>query len=266
MARLLSAFILVVACQGSSRPLAEELLGEWEVLCRTDEESTSSCIGKEDRGLYKTFLAGGKLVAGAREGISMDGTWRLTGDELVLAFEGGGMRLQETYRARIEDGRLVLWLAERGHGAVHGRAGARFEPAASKTSAAGPTSHALGGVGYTLALPQGYRLTRDDNKRQEWSPSFGDGFTVRLSLSPRAKTQVDGQWVTPSCDESDHGGVASASDVVDGLRRDTSIGRSLCLAGSDQVLSCSAEHTRGYLEKHELDEALALCDSLAVSR
>lgn len=71
------------------------ILGEWEVWCRTDNEVTASCLGKEDSGLFKHFLPGGKLVSGARSGTAMEGTWTLTGDELLLVFEGGGMRLQE---------------------------------------------------------------------------------------------------------------------------------------------------------------------------
>lgn len=267
VSRTLGAFILlvVVACQGSSRPREEDLLGEWETLCFTDKESTSTCPGKDDHGLYMSFRPGGKLVRGAGQNTPWDGKWTLTGDTLEIVFEGGGIRIKETYRARLVDGRLVLWNAERGKGKVHGRVGAPFEPAATKTSAGGPTSHAIGGVGYTLTLPAGYRLSRDDNNRQQWSPSAGPGFTVNLSLSPRARTQVDGQWVTPPCNDYDYGGVLGAGGVVDGVERDTSIGRSRCLEGSDQALSCNAEHTRGYLEKSELDAALALCDSLVVA-
>jgi hypothetical protein len=265
--RLLLSLVFVGACTvGPSRPLAEAILGEWEVLCRTDQEPTATCLGKEDRGMYKRFLAAGKLVSGAREGIAMHGTWTLTDGELVLAFEGGGMKLVEAYKARIEDDRLVLWNPQRGFGAVHGRVGAPFAPVAGKQSAGERTSHAIGGVGYTIALPAGYRLSRDDNERQKWSPAFGAGFIVELSVSPRPQRQVEGQWVTPPCDDRDYGGVASSRAVIDGLQRDTSIGRSVCLDGSDRVLSCSAEHTRGFLEKAEMDDALALCNSIAVER
>lgn len=267
MIRSLSALVLVVACNGGpSKPLAEEILGEWEVLCSTDKESTATCLGKEDQGLYKSFRAGGKLVSGARQGISMNGTWTLTDGELVLAFEGGGLRLREAYRARIEDGRLVLWYPSQGFGSVLGRAGAPFEPAASKQSADGPTSHAIGGVSYTLALPLGYRLARDDNDRQQWSPSSGAGFTVRLTVSPRAQRRVDGKWATLPCNEEDYGGVSSSRSVIDGVERGTSIGLSVCLDGRDQVLMCSAGHTRGYLEDVERDAALALCRSLVVAQ
>lgn len=257
---------LVGACCGPSRPLSEAILGEWEVLCRTDKESTATCLGKEDDGLYKHFLPGGRLVSGARRGTSMTGTWTLTGDGLVLSFEGGGMHLQEGYRARIEDDKLVLWYRSQGFGSVLGRVGAAFEPAPSVHSSGERTSHAIGDVAYALALPAGYRLVRDDNNRQQWAPTSGLGFTVLLTLSPRAQTLVDGEFVTPPCNDYDYGGVSGSSSTIDGVERSTSIGTSLCLEGSEQVLMCSAEHTRGYLEDPEKDGALALCKSLVVTR
>ena len=180
------AFVLV-ACSGSPpRPLAEEILGEWEVLCRTDQESTATCLGKEELGMYKNFRAGGLLVTGVRGRDPMEGSWALSGDQLTMLFAGGGVRLEEVYRARIEDGRLVLWVPSKGFGSVLGRAGAPFEPSASAPTGGGPTTHAIGGVRYTLVLPPEYRLTRDDNNRQAWSPASNDGFVVQLSLSGRA--------------------------------------------------------------------------------
>lgn len=265
--RAASALILVVACTaGPPRPLAEAILGEWEVLCRTDEESTATCLGKEKHGLYKQFLAGGRLVGGAREGTTMEGRWTLAGDALTVTFEGGGLHLEETYRARIEDDRLVLWDASRGFGAVHGRRGAPFVSAASVRSGDGQTAHAIGGVGYTIALPSDYVLTRDDNARQQWSPAAGEGFVVELSLSPRPRKQVGGQWVTTACDAGDDGAVLSSGQVIDGVRRTTSSGTSICLASREDSLMCSVEHSRGFLEETELDPATALCRSLAVAR
>ena len=61
---VLALLVLVCACQcGPSRPLPEAILGEWEVLCRTDSESKATCLGKENDGLYKHFLPGGQLVS-----------------------------------------------------------------------------------------------------------------------------------------------------------------------------------------------------------
>ncbi|MBZ5715335.1 lipocalin family protein [Nannocystis pusilla] len=258
------AFVLV-ACSGSPpRPLAEEILGEWEVVCRTDQESTATCLGKEELGMYWNFRAGGQLVSGVRGRDPMEGTWALSGDQLTETFEGGSVRLEEVYRARIEDGKLVLWHLKGEFGAVLGRVGAPFEPPASAPPGGGPTTHAIGGVRYKLVLPPEYRLTRDDNNRQAWSPASNDGFVVQLSLSRRPQREVEGKWVTPPCNPYDYGGVSGSASEIGGVRRDTSIGLSICLEHSEQVVMCSAEHTRGYLEKAELDAALALCRSFAV--
>ena len=70
--------------------------------------------------------------------------------------------------------------------------------------------------------------------------------------------------MTPPCNPYDYGGVSGSASEIDGVQRDTSIGLSICLEHSEQVVMCSAEHTRGFLEKTELDAALALCKSFAV--
>lgn len=265
MARRLA--VLVVAALGacSSKaadpPLAEALPGEWEVWCRTDREGASSCPGREKDGLYKVFQPDGTLVSGARQGSTMEGRWGLERDELTLTFEGGGMKLTERYRARIADGRLVLWYPSGEFGTVLGRKGATFAAAPTKvTTTSGVTSGAIGGVRYQMMLPAGYRLTRDDNNRQIWSPS-GDGFEVRLSLGPRAQTEVNGEWVTPPCDATDDG-IGSSSQTIDGVERTTSISRSRCLG--KQSLHCSVSHTRGYVEDGERDLASAICKAMSV--
>lgn len=260
---MLSLLVACGACTSPPRPLPEAILGEWELLCRTDSEATSNCLGKEDSGLYKNFGADGKVVIGARTGSSMQGTWKLEGEILLLEFNGGGMRLEEVYEARIADDRLVLWYASRGFGSVYGRVGAPFEPAASKTAASsGPTEHTIGGVGYSLVLPRGYRLSRDDNDRQQWRPAEGGGFTVQLVLSPRPKMMVDGRAVTQPCDAGG-GGVSSYHNAVGGVERLVSVGTSVCLGDGELGLSCDVEHSRGYLEEGERGEAAALCESLA---
>jgi hypothetical protein len=249
-----------------ARPLADAILGAWEVWCRTDQEPTATCLGREDAGLFKIFRAGGQLTAGARGGTSLDGRWTLDGDRLALAFTGGGLSLREEYRARIQDDRLILWNAEQGWGAIHGREGAPFRAAASPVSDGAPIAGELGGVRYSLRLPAGYRLTRDDNRRRRYGPASGRGLVVALTVSPRGQTEVDGRWATPPCNDRDWGGVVGSSEAVDGVERDTSIGRSWCVDGTDRVLWCSAEHTRGYLEPGEKAAALALCESLDLAR
>lgn len=184
------AIALALGCGKSNKtastPLPEGIVGEWEVLCRTDRESTSTCLGKEDMGMFKVFRPGGQVTSGSTQGTSMNGTYTLEGNRLVLEFRGGGMRLTERYRARIENDRLVLWHTMNEFGVVHGRKGAKFEAAAGPTSSGKPVSHQIGGLRYTIAVPAKYRLTRDDNNRQRWSPASGDGLQVRLTLSPRS--------------------------------------------------------------------------------
>ena len=115
-------------------------------------------------------------------------------------------------------------------------------------------------------MPADYRLVRDDNNRQQWAPSAGVGFMVGLTLSPRSQREVDGNFVTPPCNDRDYGGELGSGRMIDGVERDTSIGTSICLEGTDKVLMCSTEHTRGYLEQAEKAGARAFCQSLTVTR
>ncbi len=268
---LVVALTALVGCKNDKpaqpeRPLAEAIVGEWEVLCRTDAESKSTCLGKENDGLFKLFHEDGSLTAGSTKGTSMNGQWLLVKERLAIEFTGGGMKLSEEYRARMDKGRLILWNTKLGFGVIHGRKGAEFKAAPSPVTSGVPVSGELGGIGYSLSLPAGYRLTRDDNSRQIWGPTAGVGFTLRLSVTPRAQTQQSGVWVTPACNDYDYGGVLGSSATIDGVERETSIGTSLCIDTTNLVMMCSAEHTRGYLEAAEKEAALALCKALKLRR
>lgn len=247
----------LVACKSKpAQPLPEAILGEWEVLCRTDRASTSTCASKEEFGLYKAFAPGGELVSGSHQnGVRETGHWTLAGDQLELSLGSPSFELSERWQVRIDDDHLVMWSDRRGFGAVYGRAGAAFTPAATET-ARGSITHQIGDATYTLAVPGEYRLGRDDNRRQMWEPTSGEGYRIRLSLSPRATE--DGR-ATPCVDSHDELG---ARGTVGGVERDLDIGRSFC--HGDAHLSCSVEHTRGYLEKSELAAAFAICDRLSV--
>lgn len=262
--RVLALLSLASACT-PPRPLSEAILGEWEELCRTDREAAATCLGRDKPDLYKRFLPGGEVVIGAHSGISMTGTWTLQADILVASLGRGDMHVEEMYRARIEDDRLVLWDVSQGFGVVHGRAGAPFVAAPTRRSSADSTAHAIGGVGYRLALPADYALTRDDDRRQRWSPVGGSGLTVQLTLAPRTRALVDGSFVTPPC-EPDTGGVSSETTEIDGVRRVVWFGLSRCLDDSDEGLACRVEHTRGYLDDSEEEAARALCASLETTR
>ena len=261
-----SLLALLAGCgrEPEARPLTEAaLVGEWEVWCRTDKESTSTCLGKESDGIYKRFDPGGRVAVGARGqgGGESTGSWSLHGDVLTLVFSAGGFTSEERYRARITGGRLVLWKTPSGWGTVLGRTGARFEAASSKRSSAGRTTHSIGGVRYSIALPSGYRLARDDNDRQRWEKGSGKGLSVRLTVAPRSEELVDGRWQPVPCEGPS--GTMTAGQEIDGVARVTAIGLELCLDGG-MSLSCMSEHSRGWLEEADKRPALALCESLTL--
>lgn len=256
--------IWVIACD-KPKPLPEAILGDWETLCYTDK-NTASCLSKDDQGLRKSFKPGGALeVRRAKDDKPSSDvtTWALAGDELTITTSGGGMKLTDIYRARVEDERLVLWDEDHHRGQVLGRAGASFKAADSPTSKGGAQQITLNGQTFSIELPSGYRQTRNDKYKQHWGPTSGEGLTVQLSVTPRAQHNENGTFVTPPCNSHDYGGVSSSSQLVDGIERETSIGLSVCLEGSELALMCSAGHTRGYLEPSEKDAALALCKTVS---
>lgn len=257
--------LLACSCK-SDPPLSEAIIGEWETLCRTDAESVTTCLGKENLGLYKVFKPDGTITSGAERGTSMDGTWKLDGKRLTVEFSSGSFDLSEEYRARMAGSRLILWSPSLDFGTVLGRKGARFEAAPSPVTTGAPVKGTLGGVGYTLGLPAGYRLIRDDNQRRSYGPAKGDGLAVLLSVSERARTKVGDRWVTTPCSERRVGGVISSSETVNGVERDTSVSIHTCIEGTDLSMRCSAEHTRGYLQKSEREPGVALCRALKVQR
>jgi hypothetical protein len=256
------AIVALVGCK-KSQPIDKAILGEWETWCYTSKD-TVECLKKDKDGLHKRFVEGGELVVNrpGDEPSSDKATWRLAKDHLFIEISGGGLKLQEDYFARIDDGRLVLWDRANGRGQVLGRVGAAFAAGDSPISKGGRVSVTKQGTTFTIALPGGYRQTRDDEYKQNWAPASGAGFEVHLSVTKRAQTEVDGKFVTPACNDNDYGGISGSSGMVDGVERETSIGTSICLDGTDLVIMCSTEHTRGYLEPGEKDAALALCKTI----
>jgi hypothetical protein len=246
---------------GSDLPLDEAILGEWEIVCRTDDEATSECIGREQTVFIKLFQPDGTIEASAVGGSSMSGQWSLVGGELEIVFEGGGMRLEELYRARIEDDRLILWDAERGHGSIYVRRGAPVDIADSEETDGDPVSRTVGGIHYTLAVPDEYRLAEDNERRQRWEPISGEGLTFALTVGNRSRELVGEEWVTPPCEPDTRPlSVGSAGRTIDGVDSTTSVGVMLCVGERD--ISCDAGHTRGYLREEEIAEGTRICRTL----
>lgn len=260
-----TALVLVLlACSKPPKPLPEAILGEWVTWCYTDKD-TASCLSKERDGLHHTFAPGGKAEVRRADGGSTSDvhTWALAGTELTLTMSGGGMQLVDVWQARLDEDHLVLWNPRKRIGQVLGRAGASFESGASSVTMGGRKSITLNGTKFSIALPAGYRMMEDTEYRQAWGPSQGDGFVVQLHVSPRAESVgPDGTSTPVPCNDRDYGGVSGSSEQVDGVERETSIGTSICLDGTENSLSCSVEHTRGWLETNERDPALVFCNSI----
>ena len=259
------ALALAACTSHDAAALGDAIVGRWDELCHTDAEAKSTCLGKEDVNVMHTFKTDGTLeltIEGRPDQPPMRGTWKLAGDDVTFSFDGGGMAIVEKYRARIADGHLVLWKTDGPFGTVLGRHGAPFTAEASPMTSGGKTRRAIDDVHYTIDLPAGYRLARDDNHRQTWQPAHGAGLEVRLTLGPRAHKLVDNKPVMEPCPPGEPG-VSGASETIDGVERETDVGIDICL-GPDQSIMCSAGHTRGYLNPDEKPAAIALCKSLAI--
>lgn len=260
----LAAVLGFAACScARSRPLREAIVGEWEIVCRTDSEATATCLGREQTILRKTFRADGTMVSSAVGGTSMEGTWALDGQALVIEHAGGDLAIREDYRARIEDEKLVLWYVTGGFGAVYARRGAEVAFESSEETSGEPVTRPIGGVRYRLSIPSGYRLARDDNQRQRWDPISGDGLTYSLSLTPRSREIVDGRERDIPCEPEQRPLAVSTSGTPDQTH---SVGTSICIATSNQSLACNGGHTRGHLRADEIPTATAVCRTLTLAR
>jgi hypothetical protein len=259
--RLAALALVLVACRHhDARPLGQAIVGTWDELCTTDREDASSCPGTADMPLQKTFEPDGTVAVGAtgHGDTPMVGTWTVHDAELDVEFRAAA--IVEEYRARIDGDQLVLWYAKGGFGSIYHRHGTPAVTAALATSSGGPTAGALDGVKYTIDLPAGYRLTRNDNHRQRWSPP-DQGLEVRISVTPRSKQVVDGTSVSAPCPTGDPP-IGGASETIGGVERETDVMLDYCL-DPDRAMMCSVGHTRGYLEPGERDAAIALCRHLA---
>jgi hypothetical protein len=131
------------------------------------------------------------------------------------------------------------------------------------TTKSGATTGAIDGVRYTIELPAGYQLTRDDNHEQRWTPPE-PGFEVHLGIEPRAHTLVDGKPLAEPC-PGGAPGIGGSSRTIDGVERKVEVSVDHCV-DPERTMMCSVGHTRGYLESAELDVAAELCRHLTFVR
>jgi hypothetical protein len=136
---------------------------------------------------------------------------------------------------------------------VYGRPGAPIT-APTRLATEQGADGVLQGVHYSLRVPVGSRLGLDEPDRQRWEPPTGEGFTYEVSVAERLKV---GGVIEP-CPPLQRPLPISGM----GGEHEYSTDTTLCVAGTDLSLRCAAEHTRGYLEKSELDVANAVCQTL----
>jgi hypothetical protein len=253
--------VSLVACKPAPPvALPDGILGVWESWCVTDRD-TGECLSKERDGSRMTFSRDGTLAVKG-ESIDQKGHWELHGNELEMTLEMYGQKMTAKFRARIQDGRLVLWSGE--HGEIYGRVGAAFEAAASPITLGAPVVRKLQGITYTLPLPAGYRLGDASEHSETWIPKRGEGFTVEIKVSDRGITsRPDGSSGVPTCKEFG-GGEGGGSETKDGVERQIYFDIMTCIEGTSLYARCSVEHTRGYVNESEKDAALALCKPLQV--
>ena len=250
--RWTAALLVLAACHRhhhDARPLREAIAGSWDYVCSIQRESDSTCPGKDDRPIRKTFTADGlvEMRGFGPDAMSDHGAWKLHDDTLEVAFPDGAGGLEVSrYRARLDDDQLVLWDTGRGFGEILARAGAHVDTEPLAVTPGGETSGEIEGVHYTIDLPTGYALTHDGDY-QRWSPP-DQGFWVELELMP-----------SPDC----HDSVGTARATIDGVDRETSVGIDHCV-DAHRYVACNVGHTRRYLEAGEHDDALAICRSLRI--
>lgn len=128
------------------------------------------------------------------------------------------------------------------------------------TGCASPYEGSLDDVRFSLELPAGSRVAREEAfpemQYRRWEPASGDGFVVVVELHRR----------DPEPCREPNPTTGGGAEVVDGARRPTSFSASHCLGDGARHLRCACWHTRGHLEPSEVDAARAVCESLRVVR
>jgi len=256
----LALVIAMAACSSSpridNRPLPEAILGTWDELCRRNSETATNCLGYDGNRQHMTLLAGGTGEQIDDHGEVKPARWTLDGTTFAMHYDILGKDMFDSMRARIVDGRLVLWYAAGGGFAtIYARHGDRIDYEPTRVTTDAPTTSKIGDVGYTIALPAGYRLAADEQGRQKWSPSDGDGLEVEIfARQPHSASE-------PCTAKASEGG---GSETFHGVEREIDVNSTLCAGAMD--LHCMVTHSRGYLQPDELGPARALCRTMLVAR
>jgi len=237
----------------STKPLEQAIVGTWLELCTSEREAATNCPGDDGGGRWKRFDADGRIETLGRMGTHR-GTWTLHGSTLELHYELGGKPLVEGYRARMFDGRLVLWEASLHFNTIYERQGTITRRSPTTIATSTPVTASIGDVRYTATLPAGYRLAAEERWRHKWSPPDGEGLEVELTVQERVPA---GQPCTtpPSGDGGE-------KDTIGGVERWTMLARTTCTDGFN--LRCAVRHTRGYLNDDDMEPARALCKPIVV--
>jgi len=239
----------------STKPLDQAIVGTWLELCTSEREAATNCPGDDGGGRWKRFDADGGIETLGRMS-KHRGTWALHGSALELHYELDGKPLVEAYRARMFDGRLVLWEPSLHFNTIYERRGTTTTRSPTTIATSAPVTASIGGTRYTATLPAGYRLTAEERWRHKWSPPDGKGLEVELTVQERVPA---GQPCTAAPP-----GDSGLKDTIGGVERWTSLDRTLC---NDEIdLRCAVRHTRGYLNDDDMEPARSLCKTIAIVR
>jgi hypothetical protein len=166
-----------------TRPLRERILGDWERVCITEEPEQTSCLGKPDATLHRSFMAGDGFEARVVGDPPLEGHWTLHGSQLVLRITAGSLAYTERWEARVTKDELILWDASKSRGEVHVRPGTPFAPTKGHETTSVGVERDLGKVRYAVDIPKGYRLAQIRDNGHRWDPSRAPACAIEFASS-----------------------------------------------------------------------------------
>ncbi len=248
-------------------PLGQAVLGDWTARCRTETKAQMRCLGQSPLRDRMSVKAGGAVLTQFDDNDPLTGTWTLDVDVLTLSFDIHGTHVDESHLVRVDDGRLRLWSVGSGFGTVYVRPDATFVPPPTQVAVTSPVASSVGGVGYSLHVPAGYRLARDEDLRQRWDPPDGEGLLFQVRAGSRPQVHREGGAVTEPCAPLQRPlSVGSSSQQRTGEPEMlTAVSTDICVAGTNLSLTCRAIHRRGHILPPERVRAETVCRTLALA-